>query len=411
MIHGRLRSRTALVGILGFVSTVLLMPGPANAAPKNPGTAPRPSAPPTRVTLDPVTAAGKAIGKIARERYPETFSGLKIDRDGRRVVLYATETSVATQMINEGRAQLSGATGTVPVVVERSRYSRAAMEKASAAVWESARSWKASGTEIYSIVLRSDGSGLEVRSSDPARAQSLAASATGLRSAAVAAPDLTFVPGKKVHSTTRADDSPPYYGGAPIRWDWEFSGYNCTSAFGVRNSAGTEFLATAEHCFDVGDGVEDGGGDQVGTVTSRNVLHDIELIQTDTAAGVWLNDTTIDLFNGMDYSWDGEQVCHSGYTLNMRCSVLITNEALQWQDDSGDVRRGVEGRQCAGCSAVAHGDSGGPVWVLYTTGRLESRGINSAGHTELPDGSFEYMLWNETPPAVAALGVNLLIQP
>ncbi|MEV4134229.1 hypothetical protein AB0J72_18910 [Dactylosporangium sp. NPDC049742] len=413
MQYRRLKSATAALVVIGLVSTALIGSSAASAAPGEPakriGEGRTSKAPRRLPAADPVTAAAKSIGKIGRERYAETFAGLKIDHEGGRVLLYATDEKLAARMVQEGLARVSDpAAGKVPVVIERSRYSRQAMDTAGMAVWESAKSWKAQGVEVHSIVLRSDGSGLEIRASDPGRATTLAAQSSGLNRTAVAAAHLTFVTGDKVYSTSRANDSAPYYGGGPIRWDWEFSGYNCTSAFGVRNGAGKEFLATAEHCFtSIGTGVEDGGGDQIGWVRHIDVLHDAELIETDASAGVWLNDTTVDFFTGYDYSWDGEYLCHSGYTSNMVCSFYVSNEAVQWTDDSGKTRVGVEGYACDACAVVDHGDSGGPVWALYSNGALESRGINSAGWGEVT-GGYNHMLWTETPSILAALGVSLL---
>jgi hypothetical protein len=50
----------------------------------------------------------------------------------------------------------------------------------------------------------------------------------------------------------RRDDSPPFRGGAGIT----DGSVICSSAFAVRNSAGTVFMATAGHCFPNGTAVE-----------------------------------------------------------------------------------------------------------------------------------------------------------
>jgi hypothetical protein len=367
---------------------------------------------PLNVTsADALATVGRSIKVLGRTSTPyiDTFAGLRIDRSKGQVIVYTTDVASGKRLAAEGASRLPARlSASVPLVVERSKYSRLMMEAAARTVWSSAAGWQASGVEVYTISLRSDGSGLTVGTSDPVAANRLAATDSDLHATTVAASDISFVKGHPVHSVSRADDTPPYFGGAPIRWDWEFLGYNCTSAWGVRDAGGAEYLVTAEHCFDVGDGVEDGGGDQVGEVVRENDLYDAALIRTNTSGGVWLNDTLTYTFSTSDWSLDGEQVCQSGYTLNMRCSIIVTDESIQWRDDTGKVRSGVQGHQCEGCSAVSHGDSGGPVWVLYTNDVLESRGVVSAGSVETDEGGYEYIYWTETPTILSAFGVELL---
>ncbi|MFD7657967.1 trypsin-like serine protease [Actinosynnema sp. NPDC059797] len=300
--------------------------------------------------------------------------------------------------------------GNVTVDVRTSKYARPKMESASAHIWDLSRQSRLAGVEVYSIVLPSDGSGLEVRTNDPAEARALIA--TSIAANGVEPADLRFTQGSPVRAVDRHDPAPPYQGGIPIRWDWEPINWDCTSAFGARNSTGNEFLLTAEHCYDAGDWVEDQGGDTIGAVQAENVLHDAALISTDATSEFWANDDYAFHFGAAEWSWDGDYVCQSGYTSVGVCTIQVTNELVQWVDDQNKTRRGVEGRTCAGCHTVAHGDSGGPVWHLRSDGVFESRGIVSAGHTVVePDYSYEYILFTETPAALSALGVSLLTGP
>ena len=93
-----------------------------------------------------------------------------------------------------------------------------------------------------------------------------------------------------------------------------------------------------------------------------------------------------------------------------RCQIQVTNDYVQYDyGDGKGVRVGVEGRQCAGCPSVAHGDSGGPVWSIRSSdGYVAARGIVSGGHTPVvEDVSYEYILFTEVPFAVSALGVSI----
>lgn len=174
---------------------------------------------------------------------------------------------------------------------------------------------------------------------------------------------------------------------------------------------GAQAPGLAEHCYDVGDGIEDMNGDGVGTVRTENNRYDAALIQADSQSGVWVNDDYMFNVRSQQYSYDGEYVCQSGYTsYPNRCQIQVTNDYIQYDfDDGKGVRVGVEGRRCAGCPAVAHGDSGGPVWSIRSSdGYVAACGIVSGGHLPVEEGvSYEYILWTEVPFATSALGVSI----
>ncbi|MBL6275381.1 hypothetical protein JMF97_04310 [Micromonospora fiedleri] len=263
--------------------------------------------------------------------------------------------------------------------------------------------------QVYSIVLLSDGSGLEVRTNDPARAASIAS--RSLSVSALDAADIRYVKGSPVRPADRHSPSAPWQGGIPIRHDVNISGYQCTSAFGVRDRTyNAEYLVTAEHCFSVGNGIEAQGGAGIGRVQQENNPHDAAIINANASSQVWVNDDYVFNFGAAQYSWDGEYVCHSGYTsYPNRCNIVVTHEAVQWDfGDGKGVRLGVEGWQCSGCAAVAKGDSGGPVWAIRSDGVLTSRGIVSGFHTDVDPGrSGEYILWTETPSVLTVLNLSL----
>lgn len=401
------RRALAVIGVSAVVGGVLVAPQPASADPEEKRNAGR------SLALERTTAAATVadeLGELGRTSFRDVFSGIRVDGANGRVTLYVTEPARGRSMVDSGLARVTASTrAATSVQVVASRYSRTAMEQAAEQVWAEAKRQAADGVRVHSVVLPSDGRGLEVRTDAPERARTFSAAVAG--ASTLAAADISYVAGNPVKAVSRENPSPPYPGGIPIRWDWGLSGWDCTAAFGVRNSAGTEYLLTAEHCYDVGDGIEDMDGGGVGTVRTENNQNDAALIETDSQSGVWVNDDYMFNVRSQQYSWDGEYVCQSGYTsYPNRCQIQVTNAYMQWDfGDGKGVRRGVEGRQCAGCPAVAHGDSGGPVWSIRSSdGYVAARGIVSGGHTVVEqDVSYEYILWTETPAALAALGVSI----
>lgn len=357
----------------------------------------------------PAQVVAARIGELAESSYRGIFAGLKIDRGTGRVILHVTDRGRAERLVGRALAGVSAASrAATPVEVRTSRYSRPQMEQASSQIWKAANAHRAAGLEVYSIVLPSDGRGLQVRMNDPKLAGALtrALSAAG---SAVAAEHVEYVASEPVHNVSRESPSAPYPGGIPIRWGFYPSSWSCTAAFGVRNSSGTEYLLTAEHCYDMGDDIEAMDGDNIGEIKAENDINDAAIFNVNTYSGVWVNDDYVFNVRSGQYSWDGELVCQSGYTsYPNRCQIEVVNEYIQWQDDSGKIRRGVEGHRCSGCSSVAHGDSGGPVWSIRQDGYVAARGIVSAGRVPVEEGvSYEYILWTEIPPALSALGVSL----
>ncbi|WFE54819.1 trypsin-like serine protease [Micromonospora sp. WMMD1155] len=362
------------------------------------------------VRATPAQEVAAEIGEIAERGYRDIFAGLKIDRDAGRVTLHVTDRGKADQLVGRALADVSAAQrATAPVDIRISRYSRVQMEKASSQIWKAASTHRATGLKVYSIVLPSDGRGLQVRVNDPKAVGPLSQTVAAAVGSAMAAADIEYVAGNPIHNVSRESPSAPYPGGIPIRWGWEASGWTCTAAFGVRNPSGTEYLLTAEHCYDNGDDIESMDGDNIGEIKAENDLNDAAIFNVNTSSGVWVNDDYVFDVRSGQYSWDGELVCQSGYTsYPNRCQIEVVNEYVQWSDDTGKVRQGVEGHRCAGCSSVAHGDSGGPVWSIRSDGFVAARGIVSAGSVPVQEGvSYEYILWTEVPPALTALGVSL----
>ncbi len=402
-LRARIRATVAMLVMVGVVVTV---PGPAVADPVG---ARVPDQEDSTPPMAPAQVVAHSIGELGRTRYRDIFAGLEVDADTGQVVLYVTQPAQAQELVSQGFTRVpTTARSATSVEVRISKYARPQMEITSAHIWKLAEDWESVGVNVYMIALPSDGSGLEVRTNDPAQASTLMTTVSAPE-AGVSVADIDFILGNPVQALSRENPDPPYEGGIPIRLDWR-QGYNCTAAFGVYVPiVEKEYLVTAEHCYDYGDGVEDMEGDNIGTVRTKSLLYDAATIETDADSGVWVDDDHMFNFRSSQYSYKGEYVCQSGYTSHDRCWIQVIH-FVQWKDNTGTVRQGVEGRACAGCPAVAHGDSGGPVWTIRAAeGGVASRGIVSAGHTPVePDVSYENILWTETPDVLGALGVELL---
>jgi hypothetical protein len=397
-------TRVGATAILA-IGVALVVPGTASASPGG-DRVPAPSVAPAAAV--PAQELADAVGGLAVKEYADTFAGLKVDRATNRVIVFTTDVARGQMLAARGKALAPlGISRSAAVEVRAGKYARPQMQSATAEIWKLAEGWKSAGVSVHSIVLKSDGSGLEVRTNEPTTATALMG-ATASKSIAVDPSDIRYVAGKRAVPTDRFDPAAPWQGGIPIKWDWSFNDWDCTSAFAARRGS-TEYLVTAEHCFDQGDVIEDGGDDRIGGVAQENTITDSAIITTDASPQVWVNDDVVLTYGAAALSWDGELVCQSGYTsMPNRCNIFVTNEFVEWNfDDGKGPRRGVEGRQCAGCNAVAHGDSGGPVWATRSDGVLTSRGIVSGGHTPVEEGvSYEFILWTETPAVLNALGLT-----
>ncbi|MEU8258671.1 hypothetical protein AB0C06_30900 [Micromonospora inaquosa] len=290
---------------------------------------PRPGTGLAQATPAQVVAA--KIGEIAERSYRNIFAGLKIDRGTGRVTLHVTDRGEADQLVGRALASVSAAQrATTSVDIRISRYSRLQMEKASSQIWKAATTHRAAGLKVYSIVLPSDGRGLQVRVNDPKAAGSLSRAVAASVGSAMAAADIEYVASNPIHNVSRESPSAPYPGGIPIREGSGLSGWTCTAAFGVRNPSGTEYLLTAEHCYDNGDDIEAMDGDNIGEIKAENDLNDAAIFNVNTSSGVWVNDDYVFDVRSGQYSWDGELVCQSGYTsYPNRCQIEVVNEYVQ----------------------------------------------------------------------------------
>jgi hypothetical protein len=406
MIRSGPRNTLAAIGVSIIVGTAIVAPQSTAAASSDE----RDREHATEFAYADVTnSLASAIAGLGRTDYRDIFSGVKIDQATGRVTVYATDPERAEGMVATGLAALSkGERDTTSVEITQSRYARIELEQAAAQV-RAAADTKRAAIDVHSIVIPSDGRGLEVRTDAPQRADALSAMAAG--AGPVAAADIVMVAGSPVRPVSRESPQSPYPGGIPTRVSTRSSGWDCTSAFGVRDASGTQFLLTAEHCYNTGNNVRAMNGNNIGNVQAVDVEFDAALIRGNAQSGVWVNDDYMFHVRSQQWSFEGEYVCQSGYTsYPNRCQIQIINDYLQYHlGDGKGWRTGVEGRQCSGCPSVAHGDSGGPVWSIRSSdGYVAARGVVSAGNTPVTPGlSYENIIFTEIQFITAIMGLTL----
>lgn len=132
---------------------------------------------------------------------------------------------------------------------------------------------------LHTVEANEDGTGLTAivapydSTFNPAQAAALLTAAAGVPVTVQIGPDPAYI--------ARLNDVAPWWGGAGLTAGGGF----CSSAYGVVNAAGTQYMLTANHCFALGVNVSNGNGTAVlGPVALNRPQFDSELIRV-TAAG------------------------------------------------------------------------------------------------------------------------------
>lgn len=223
------------------------------------------------------------------------------------------------------------------------------------------------------MALHPEGNGLVATVNEPAKAQ--AAMAGGNAIGAMAESDLDLQRGQRATKTSRYFDTEPFAGGIALSRNAS-GGHWCTSAFAIRQG-NAEFLMTAEHCYQVGAPVHQGGGYHLDNVVSVHPNFDAASIRTDTWSGVYvLNEDIWNNYRSAQWTRNGMNICQSGYTSNQICDLTVTADNTTWNYGDGIIRHGAIACRPSGPGARG-GDSGGPVYSFRSDGLLDSRGIVS----------------------------------
>ena len=150
-------------------------------------------------------------------------------------------------------------------------------------------------------------------------------------------------------------------------------------------------MVGAGHCANDGDVVNDGGGEQLGTVTGKNAGRDTLLIfhpdgvtsTGDTYIGPFTADTnSFRRVVGASTSFVGGVVCTSGSFTGEHCDIRIDAVNSVVNTTVGQFSPEVHAVQNSGFIAVGRGDSGGPVYFGNGDGT-----VNATGDIACPTGS------------------------
>lgn len=339
------------------------------------------------VTASAVDRAAHAATALAAE---PGYAGVAVDYDTAKVTVSwkgPAPSSVSTleTLVPEG----------VTVGVERAALSGADLHAASTRLLDSRRA--AQGPDaVLAVLPAEDYAGLVVevrRDSAAARTPGLAQTLERVAGVPVR---LTTVDDDGVRSTAasrRNDRSPWHAGGAIATRDG--TDY-CTTGFSVITQAGNERIVTAAHCDDgFGSVVRDGAGQRLGTVSSRALELDAELIKPAGATassvygGPWNASRASSRYRfpvaAVQEPAVGQRICSSGAVTGEHCGAKILATNVAWNCGKRTCHGFRAGRADGGV-VVGGGDSGGPMYMMID-GRAHATGMIDGGSNRRSCGS------------------------
>ncbi|MET8509667.1 hypothetical protein ABZV60_34385 [Streptomyces sp. NPDC004787] len=175
----------------------------------------------------------------------------------------------------------------------------------------------------------------------------------------------------------RHNDTAPYKGGAA----W-FSAGQCSTGFGVK-IAGRPQMLSAAHCAEKGWNVRFGSLDNpvAGKVVDEDLSLDVSVLDVPSTSRIyrkminspWTSEVRVGMGTHV-----GDVVCTGGSRSGENCNIHVWAVEVS----QGDIRHLAAGKQWNNKTAVAYGDSGGPVFVpCANTGcsGVAAKGIISQG--------------------------------
>ncbi|MFD9703884.1 hypothetical protein [Lentzea sp. NPDC059081] len=301
------------------------------------------------------------------------FGGLYVDAGTKTLNVYWKGKAPAKVTSTAAAAKVQGLT----VQVHSAKYSQAELKAEAARL--------ARTGSVQSVAAKYDGSGLTVKQ---------ASSGFSAKSAVQSSVAVEVESGEVALAASRFFDSAPYKGGAYIE---NYSGGAvqgaCTSGFAVVNNAtGADKILTAAHCGNLGSYYTTGNLDFIGSVETRSVASDSEIIGATGQPRVWIGDsiqTELETGRANQYGLDvigssatiaGDWLCDSGSYSGTICEIRATQTGLTiCLTNFGCVNNSVEAVHQGGYSAGGNGDSGGPIFSVQQPGdRLVARGTLTA---------------------------------
>ncbi|WP_235735796.1 S1 family peptidase [Nocardioides alcanivorans] len=206
---------------------------------------------------------------------------------------------------------------------------------------------------------------------------------------------VTIIKDTPWEDATRWNDSAPWQGGSILN----FAGNGCSSAFTAVTPSGAGRLISAAHCATgTGGVVRDGAGERIGTVSRRAPAYDALLIDPDTGTigkvfgGPWNAGTGHSRYQswvgGSAAPAEGQRVCTSGAMSGEHCNLLIKKTGVWKKCVGGTVDcQGFISMNASGGVAISGADSGGPVYIKRSDGKVGARGVISQGNKPVICGS------------------------
>ncbi|MEO3809255.1 S1 family peptidase [Sphaerisporangium sp. B11E5] len=310
---------------------------------------------------------GVADRLLAVAEEAEGYAGIVADPENHEVRLYwrGTLPRAVQDVVDEGRLA-------APVAVLPAARSRAQL-------LEEVDRWVASG-QVTGAAPLADGSGVRLsvagQDTEPGELQ---------RPAGATAP-ITLERGETFEPAySRQNDVPSYYaGGRTLNLT---TGAGCSSGFAVWDQYDNPGFLTAAHCGNLWDLFYDGGGftsaNYMGPVSWRISYRDAAIVRANATADMFDGGPASSSSNRVVALWKahvGNFVCNSGATRGEYCLIKVTETAWSGTYTNGQyVKHMVRAKSVEGGCAVAHGDSGGPVFS-YTNwfDEIAAQGITSA---------------------------------
>lgn len=385
---------------------------PAGPARANPGTV---AAPDANWKLWQMTAAERnqvgldaeatRVHQLVTADHLTGYAGLVVHPASDNLTVYWNGQAPAAL---EGYARSHGGAGAIQL--SPARHSLAELQALSASIVKSA-GFRQSGIAMLNPA--PDGSSLQLGvAGSAARARALPAIKSAIKSDPGA---VTYTKAGVRPDSGRWADIPSFFGGALI-----FSladGADCSSGWPVHGvkSPSTFYLITAAHCTHVPEGNLSSNQfvtapytgipvKPIGTASNEDLTEDAGLINTGVngsplggngnaiytgqvdPTGVGTLEMTAGL-DGLATNEVGDEVCTSGAYSGEICGLEITDTAVQWVVDYGDLAAIVTGLEVTnpnGTNAAGEGDSGGPIYSYVNAGLVAARGTISSADADFP---------------------------
>ncbi|MEV7229791.1 hypothetical protein AB0M79_22600 [Polymorphospora sp. NPDC051019] len=381
--------RRALVTVGVAVLVAASLAGPAPAAP--PAVDARPTAPGAGLVgsvpggfatwselVDVQTRLNAVAEKIASARNAG-FAGIVAAPENREVRVYWKGDPGGTV-----RSLITDLNRTVPVRLLPARFSEVELAGAARRL--------AAVPNVVNVIPKVDGSGVQLTVTGDSAQVGMA---PAVRESAV---PVSVVTGERPVAThSRQADISPYYGGGRF---WSPIGA-CSTGFAI-NLGGPQQMLTAGHCGENGQTVTTGAGVPMGSIHSKILCQDIEIIDApsfgrvfkDLAPGSVAVSGTADSFVGNWVIPNGASSGELGGVQVTAVNLFLAVNGIPC-DTVGPL---IQARQVAGRCAVAPGDSGGPVIAYRPDGTANALGTITAGQNPVPNSA--------CPSAIYAPGYN-----